>query len=185
MYENQRVSEEASEDLSRQTGLRAGKVGEHTGESLRVVLDAGAGRRLEELCEVRRREEQAEQQRAKEQRQAAQEERNRVQREADWEEFMQTEIQELELRKDGQLARLLGEPRPGEPAEALKRLADEDRRQAEEGLVALMSGGKLHYKPLDDLSPDDMPTRLAAERLRTAWLKKRQDGWLAQGKGSL
>jgi hypothetical protein len=126
-----------------------------------------------------------EQRLAKEQRQAQQEERNRAQREAAWEEFMRTETQELGLRKDGQLARLLGEPRPGEPAAALKRLADEDRRQAEEGLVALMSGGQLHYKPLDELSPDDMPTRLAAERLRTTWLKKRQDGWLAQGKGSL
>lgn len=59
------------------------------------------------------------------------------------------------------------------------------RRQAEEGLVALMSSGELSYKTLDELFPEDMPARIAAERLRTAWLKKRQDGWPAQGKGSL
>jgi DNA-binding protein H-NS len=143
------------------------------------------GRKLEELVEIRRRNEQAEHERDKERRRVQQEERNRVQREEAWEQFMQKEIRELGLRKEGQLARLLGSPRPGEPAEALRRLADEDKRQAQEGLVALMSGGELRYKPLDELSPEDMPARLAAERLRTTWLKKRQDGWLAQGEGSL
>src|ERR687893_2526195 len=96
---------------------------------------------------------------------------------------MQEELRELEKRKGGQLAELLGEALPGEPSAALERLADEDRRQAEEGLVALMSMGKMSYKHLDELSPKDMPARAAANRLRTTWLKERRDGWLARGLG--
>jgi hypothetical protein len=84
----------------------------------------------------------------------------------------------LELRKDGQLAELLGDPLPGEPPEALRRLASEDRRQAEQGLVALTSNGKVFYKRVDELSPEDMPARGAAKRLRTTWLKERSDRWL-------
>jgi hypothetical protein len=102
---------------------------------------------------------------------------------AAWELFMETERQELRLRQDGQLGRLLGEPQPGEAPAALERLADEDQRQAQDGLVALMSMGKLSYKHLDELSPKDMPARAAANRLRTTWLKERRDGWLARGTG--
>lgn len=192
MHENQRVTEMADEVLARQAGLRAGRTGESPEAALKAVLETGAGRKLEELRNGPHRDELAEQwqtecaqKRAKERRQAQQEERNRVQREEAWEQFMQTELRELELRKDGQLAKLLGEPHPGEPAAALRRLAEEDRRQANEGLVALMSGGELRYKRLDELSPQDMPARIAAERLRMTWLKKRQDGWLAQGRDSL
>jgi hypothetical protein len=86
----------------------------------------------------------------------------------------------LEKRKAGQLANSLGEALPGEPSAALERLADEDRRQAEVGLVALMSMGKVSYKHLDELSPKDMPARIAANRLRMTWLKERRDGWLAR-----
>jgi hypothetical protein len=78
---------------------------------------------------------------------------------------------------------LLGEALPGEPPAALRRLADEDTRQAQAGLVALMSMGKVSYKPLDELSPEDMPARAAANRLRTTWLKERRDGWLARSPG--
>jgi hypothetical protein len=67
----------------------------------------------------------------------------------------------------------------------LERLASEDRRQAEEGLVALTSGGKVFYKHVDELCPKDMPARIAANRVRTTWLKERQDGWLGRGGGSL
>jgi hypothetical protein len=99
---------------------------------------------------------------------------------------MRTELRELELRKGGQLARLLGNALPGERAAALERLASEDRRQAQEGLVALMSGGKASYKHVKELSPEDMPARIAAKRLRTTWLKERLDGWLVrEEKGSL
>jgi hypothetical protein len=95
-----------------------------------------------------------------------------------WERFMEAERHEIEMRKRGQLGRLLGEPLPGEPPAALERLADEDRRQAEDGLVALMTLGKVHYKHLDELCPEDMPARNAAIRLRTTWLKERGDVWL-------
>jgi hypothetical protein len=102
---------------------------------------------------------------------------------AAWELFMETERRELRLRQDGHLGRLLGEPQPGESPAALERLADEDRLQARDGLVALMSMGKVSYKHLDELSPKDMPARTAANRLRTTWLKERRDGWLARGPG--
>ena len=100
---------------------------------------------------------------------------------AAWKRFVKTEQRQLQLRKDGQLARLLGEPLPGEFPAMLQRLVSEDRRQAERGLVALMSGGKTFYKGIDDLAPEDMPARIAANRLRTTWLKERRDEWLGRG----
>jgi len=105
-------------------------------------------------------------------------ERKQAEEAAAWTRFVHNEQRQLQLRKDGQLARLLGEPVPGELPEFLQRLAAEDRRQAERGLVALMSGGKTSYKRVDDLKPEDMPARIAANRLRTTWLKERRDGWL-------
>lgn len=188
MHENQRVSEMAQEVLSRQAGFRAESTGESFEAALEAVLQTRAGRYLEELRKGAHGEARAEtwqaesaEKRATERRQARQEERNRAEREAAWKEFMRVELREIELRKNGQLSEQLGEPLPGEPSAALQRLAYQDRRQAEEGLVALMSGGKLSYKRLDELSPEDMPARAAAERLRTTWLKGRRDGWLAHG----
>jgi hypothetical protein len=117
--------------------------------------------------------------RAEERRQAQQEKHSQA-RLAAWEEFMQAERHELELRKDGQLAKMLGEPLPGEPPALVLRLASEDRKQSEEGLVALMSDGEVFYKPLEDLSLGDVPARIAAVSSRTAWLKERQeDRWFA------
>ncbi|MCA3748449.1 MAG: hypothetical protein IN808_04830, partial [Rubrobacter sp.] len=91
---------------------------------------------------------------------------------------------ELERRERGQLADQLGEPLPGESASDLERLVNEDRRQAREGMVALMSGGKVSFKPLDALSPEDMPARIAANRARTGWLKGRRDAWLGRGEAT-
>jgi hypothetical protein len=112
-------------------------------------------------------------------------EQNRKRKEAEeaaaWEHFVQAEQRQLQLRKDGQLAKLLGEPLPGEFPAILQRLATEDRIQAERGLVALTSGGKTFYKAIDDLDPEDMPARIAANRLRTTWLKERRDRWLGRG----
>jgi hypothetical protein len=104
--------------------------------------------------------------------------KKRAEEAAAWTRFVRTERRQLQLRKDGQLARLLGQPLPGELPDLLRRLASEDQRQAEHGLVALMSGGKTSYKRLEDLEPEDMPARIAANRLRTTWLKERGDGWL-------
>ena len=56
----------------------------------------------------------------------------------------------------------------------MERLASEDRRQAQQGLVALMSGGEVSYKRVNELSPEDVPARIAANRLRTPWLKERR-----------
>ena len=39
---------------------------------------------------------------------------------------MQVELRELELRKEGQLARLMDKPLPGEPPAVLQQLASED-----------------------------------------------------------
>jgi hypothetical protein len=99
-------------------------------------------------------------------------------------EFMQEERRELELRKNGQLAKMLGEPLPGESPALVVQLASEDRKQSEEGLVALMSDGEVFYKPLEDLSEGDVPARIAATSSRTAWLKERQeDRWFGRETG--
>jgi hypothetical protein len=190
MHKNQRVSEMAVDVLARQAGIRAKRTGEPFQEALEAVLETEAGRQLRELRDGPHRDERAEdwqkdlvRERAQERKRERAEKRKRVQDAAAWERFMQEELRELELRRADQLARLLGEPLPGEPSAALEQLASEDRRQAEEGLVALMSGGKVFYKHIDDLSPDDMSARIAANRVRTAWLKQRRDRWLGRRGG--
>jgi hypothetical protein len=183
MHKNQRVADMAVDVLARQAGDHAKETGEPFEEALKGVLETEAGRRLGELRDGPHRDEKADkwqedlvQKRARERA----EEKSRVQQAA-WERFMQAEVRELELRKGGQLARLLGEPLPGEPQAVLERLALEDQRQAEEGLVALIGKGKVSYKRINELCPEDMPARIAASRLRTTWLKERQDGWLGRG----
>jgi hypothetical protein len=185
----------ADEALVQQAKVRAALTGESLKEALKAVLGTKAGRQLRELGSGPHRDEEAAQwqedlpqKRYEERRRARQEERRRTRQQecreaqlAAWKSFTQTELRELELRKAGQLARLLGEPLPGEAEEALQRLATEDRRQAEEGLVALMSNGKVFYKHIEGLCEEDMPARIAANRLRTTWLKDRLDGWLGRG----
>jgi hypothetical protein len=200
MQQDQSVSEMATEVLARQAGTRAKRTGESLVEALRAVLQTEAGRRLGQLRDGDHRDERAEQwqpslprERAEERRLARlreerrrlrEEERSRA-RKAAWESFMRRERRELELRKDGQLAELLGEALAGETPAALRRLAREDQRQAEEGLVALTSNGKMFYKLVDELTEGDMAARIAADRLREAWLKERRDGWLDYGEGRL
>ena len=198
MQKNQRVADMAVDVLARQAGARAGRTGEPFEEALKAVLETEAGRQLRELRNGPHNDERAQQwqqdlprKRAEERSRAGQEERSRAReeelsraRDAAWKSFMREERRELQLRKDGQLAGLLGEPLPGESPAALQRLAFEDQRQAEEGLVALMRGGKVSYKPLGELCPEEMPARVAANRLRETWLKERQDGWLGRGEGS-
>ena len=191
MHKNQRVADMAVDVLARQAGDRAKRTGQPFDEALKGVLETEAGQQLGELRDGPHRDEKAGQwqkdlvhQRTQERKRERAEEKNRAQQAAAWELFMQEELRELELRKGGQLARLLGEPLPGEPPAALEQLALEDQRQAEEGLVALMSGGKVSYKHVEELSEKDMPARVAANRLRTTWLKERQDGWLGRMDGS-
>jgi hypothetical protein len=197
MDHDQNVSDMANEVLARQAKVRAERTGEPLEEARAAVLKTEAGRQLRTLREGPYRDERAgewqegmAQKRAEERSRARQEERSRARQEecsraqlAAWKSFMQAELRGLEQRKDGQLARLLGEALPGEPPATLQRLASEDRRQAEEGLVALMRNGKVFYKHVERLSEEDMPARIAANRLRTTWLKERQDGWLDHGNG--
>jgi hypothetical protein len=49
--------------------------------------------------------------------------------------------------------------------------------------VALTSNGKTYYKLVEELEEGDMAARVAADRLREAWLKERQDGWPDYGGG--
>jgi hypothetical protein len=194
---DQNVSDMANEVLARQAKVRAERTGEPLEEARAAVLKTEAGRQLRTLREGPYRDERAgewqegmAQERAEERSRARQEERSRARQEecsraqlAAWKSFMQAELRGLEQRKDGQLAKLLGQALPGEPPATLQRLASEDRRQAEEGLVALMRNGKVFYKHVERLSEEDMPARIAANRLRTTWLKERQDGWLDHGDG--
>jgi hypothetical protein len=199
MQKDQSITEMATEVLARQAGARARQSGESLEEALKAVLETEAGRRLAQLRDGPHRDERAEQwqpnllrERAEERRQArVREERRRLREEeriraqkAAWESFMRKERRELELRKDGELAGLLGEALAGESPEALRRLAREDQRQAKEGLVALTSNGKTYYKLVEELTEADMGARIAADRLREAWLKERRDRWLDYGGGS-
>ncbi len=188
MQKNQRVAEMAIDVLARQAGARAKRTGEPFQEALRAVLKTEAGQQLGELRDGPHREERAEawqenlvRERVRERKREHAEEQKRAEQAAAWRSFMQAEMQELELRKDGQLAGLLGDPLPGESPAALRRLAFEDQRQAEQGLVALMSMGKMTYKHVEELSEKDMPARVAANRLRETWLKERRDGWRGRG----
>lgn len=183
MHHDQTVAAMANEVLARQAEIRAEQTSEPLEEALAAVLETEAGLQLRALGEGPHCGERAQlwqvdlpHERAKKRKQARQEESNRARQEAAWATFMQVELQELELRKDGQLARLLSEPLPGEPPEEMLRLSSEDQRQAEQGIVALMRDGKVFYKHLEDLSEEDMAARVAARRLRTTWLKERRQG---------
>ena len=184
---NQRVGDMAVEVLARQAEARAEQTGEPFERALKAVLETRAGQQLGELRDGAHRDENSNQwqedcaqERAIERKRIRKEELKRVRQEAAWERFIQEEQRELELRKDGQLGELLGAPLLGESPMVLQRLASEDQRQAEEGLVALMTNGKMSYKRLEQLSEGDVPGRIAARRLRTTWLKKRGDGLLGR-----
>jgi hypothetical protein len=82
---------------------------------------------------------------------------------------MEVERRELEQRRSGQLGLAL----PGESRGELERIAEEDRRKAEEGLVELRSGGEVWYKHIDELTRDDRPARIESENARAAWIQKR------------
>ena len=150
LRENQRVAGMVDEVLAHQARLRAEQTGEPFEGALEAVLETEAGRQLRELRDGPYRDQSAKQwqedmarKRDRERAREHSEKEKRAQQVAAWERFVRTERRELELRKEGQLAGGLGEPLPGESPAALGRLASEDRKQAREGLVALMSGGKV------------------------------------------
>lgn len=90
-----------------------------------------------------------------------------------WEKYMEVERRELEQRQDGQLGRALGRALPGESQEDLDRIAEEDLRRAQEGLVELRSGDQVWYKHIDQLTRDDRPARIESENARAAWIRER------------
>jgi hypothetical protein len=100
-----------------------------------------------------------------------------------WEGFMQMERRQLRERREGKLRRALGVVLPGESADQLDRLGEEDQLSAEQGHVAVMGeGGEIFYKHIDDLSWHYMNAKTAAEQARVEWLKDRV-AWRKVGRG--
>jgi hypothetical protein len=92
-----------------------------------------------------------------------------------WEKFLKREKRWLEARRDGQLAKTLARALPAESQEEIDRIALEDRRWADKGLVELRSAeGQPFYKHIDDLLPEDRRARIRAELTRKEWLLERQ-----------
>jgi hypothetical protein len=97
--------------------------------------------------------------------------REGVHHEQAWEQYLQAERRELEMRKEGHLAKLLGSPLADESPEELKRLAEDDRLRALKGLVALKTeSGEIVYRPLEDLRRQDRRRRVRAEGERVDWI---------------
>jgi hypothetical protein len=71
------------------------------------------------------------------------------------------------------MARALGHALPGESQEELQRIATEDQRLAQEGMVKLKVGGEIRYKHVDELTREDRTARIEAEREEVDWLMKR------------
>ena len=90
-----------------------------------------------------------------------------------WEQYMEVERRELEQRRSGQLGRALGRALPGESEEELQRLAEDDQRKAERGLVELRSGNEVWFKHIDEITREDRPARIESENARAAWIQER------------
>jgi hypothetical protein len=93
-----------------------------------------------------------------------------------WERFLRTERRMLRARRGSQMSRALFWRLPGESQAVLDRIASEDRRRAEEGLVELRSeSGEFSCKHIDELSPEDRMDRIRAELARMEWLLERHE----------
>src|SRR5215211_1454307 len=100
--------------------------------------------------------------------------RERRQRsEAAWERFLLAEQRALVARAEGILARALGEALPEESQEELERIAREDQRLAQEGIVKLRVGEEILYKHIEELAREDRWARIEAEREEVDWLMNR------------
>lgn len=99
---------------------------------------------------------------------------DRTMTEAWWDRFMEAEERELANRQEGHLRKLLGHPLPDESSEEIKRIAEEDRKKALDGLVPLMStSGEIGYKHIDELTPQDRDARVRFEGKRIEWIAGR------------
>jgi hypothetical protein len=91
-----------------------------------------------------------------------------------WALYTEAERRELQMRREGHLARMLGRALPDESPEELKKMAEEDRLRAEEGLMDLLDeSGQITYKHVDELAPQDRTARIRAEGVRVEWLAER------------
>jgi hypothetical protein len=64
--------------------------------------------------------------------------------------------------------------RKAEGVELLDHIGEQDRRRAEEGLLAIQDAeGGIYFKHIDDLRPQDMDFRTDAEWVKVEWLKAR------------
>ena len=90
-----------------------------------------------------------------------------------WERYLEVERRELEDRKNGELAKVLGEALPGESREELDRMAAEDRQRAEKDLVELRRGDEVWFKHIDELTREDRQARIEAQRRRIDWIQER------------
>jgi len=79
----------------------------------------------------------------------------------------------LQEHAQGKLAAALGRALPGESQEDLDRIAAEDQRLAQDGMVKLKVGDEIHHKHVDELIREDRRARIAAEREEIAWLMER------------
>lgn len=86
---------------------------------------------------------------------------------------MAMEHRRLREHAQGKMARALGHALPGETREALERIAAEDRRLAQNGMVQLKGGERIYHKHVDELTREDRTDRIAAERATVDWLKQR------------
>ncbi len=71
------------------------------------------------------------------------------------------------------MARALGHALPAETQKELERIAAEDQRLAQQGMLKLKSGQSVYYKRIDDLTREDRTARMAVEREEVDWLMKR------------
>ena len=90
-----------------------------------------------------------------------------------FDEFMEAERGRLQEHASGKMARALGHALPGESQQELERIALEDQRLAQEGMVKLKVGRDIHYKHIDELTREDRKARIAAEQEEVDWLMRR------------
>lgn len=86
---------------------------------------------------------------------------------------MEMERRRLREHAHGKMARALGHDLPGESREGLDRIASEDRRLAQNGMVQLKSGERIYHKHIEELTREDRTDRIAAERATVDWQKER------------
>jgi hypothetical protein len=87
--------------------------------------------------------------------------------------FLELERGRLQKHASGALADALGYALPGESSEQLERIAQEDQRRAQRGMVRLKVGQEGSYKHIDELTREDRQARIAAELAEVKWLNER------------